>query len=149
MEMNRKKQRVLIAGGGSTYTAGIVTMLLENMDRFPIESIKLYDNNEERQRKVAEACAIIAREKNPEVKFSYTTDPEEAFYTVPYEYKVTALDINKNPIKVLVHRKIDENQGCEIVRTDVKHYLRFTYLYKYEENTKREWLHIVNDKEWY
>lgn len=87
--------------------------------------------------------------KDPEEFRSIITDPEEAFYTVPYEYKVTALDINKNPIKVLVHRKIDENQGCEIVRTDVKHYLRFTYLYKYEENTKREWLHIVNDKEWY
>ncbi|MGO0807282.1 family 4 glycosyl hydrolase [Clostridioides difficile] len=41
--------------------------------------MKLYDNNDERQRKVAEACAIIVREKNPEIKFSYTTNPEEAF----------------------------------------------------------------------
>ncbi len=48
---------------GSTYTAGIVTMLIESVDKFPIESIKLYDNNDERQRKVAEACAIIVREK--------------------------------------------------------------------------------------
>ena len=87
--------------------------------------------------------------KDPEEFRSIITDPDEEFYTLPYEYKITALDINKNPIKVLVHRKIDENQGYEIVRTDVKHYLRFTYLYKYEENTKREWLHIVNDKEWY
>lgn len=82
--MERKRQRILIAGGGSTYTAGIVTMLIESIDKFPIESIKLYDNNDERQRKVAEACAIIVREKNPEVKFSYTTNPEEAFTDIDF-----------------------------------------------------------------
>ena len=50
-------------------------MLIESVAKFPIESIKLYDNNDDRQRKVAEACAIIVREKNPEIKFSYTTNP--------------------------------------------------------------------------
>lgn len=39
-------------------------MLIESVAKFPIESIKLYDNNDERQRKVAEACAIIVREKS-------------------------------------------------------------------------------------
>ncbi len=82
--MNREKQRIVIVGGGSTYTAGIVTMLLENMDLFPIESIKLYDNNEERQRKIAEACAIIVKELHPEVAFSYTTDPKTAFTNVDF-----------------------------------------------------------------
>ncbi|AMC92996.1 6-phospho-alpha-glucosidase [Erysipelothrix larvae] len=82
--MNRKKQRVLLAGGGSTYTAGIVTMLLENTEKFPIESIVLYDNNKQRQHPVAEACKIIVSEKNPSVKFSYTTDPVEAFTDVDF-----------------------------------------------------------------
>lgn len=82
--MERKRQRILIAGGGSTYTAGIVTMLIESVAKFPIESIKLYDNNDDRQRKVAEACAIIVREKNPEIKFSYTTNPEEAFTDIDF-----------------------------------------------------------------
>ena len=82
--MERKKQRVLIAGGGSTYTAGIVTMLIESRDQFPIESITLYDNNEERQRKVAEACKIICREKGPDIEFSYTTDPQTAFTNVDF-----------------------------------------------------------------
>ena len=31
-----KKNSVLIAGGGSTYTAGIVMMLIENRDKFPL-----------------------------------------------------------------------------------------------------------------
>lgn len=82
--MNRKKQRILLAGGGSTYTAGIITMLLENTEQFPIESIMLYDDNEMRQKPIAEACKIIVAEKNPEVSFNYTTDPIEAFTNVDF-----------------------------------------------------------------
>lgn len=32
--MSLEKQSVVIAGGGSTYTAGIVMMLIENQDKF-------------------------------------------------------------------------------------------------------------------
>ncbi len=48
-----KKSSIVIAGGGSTFTPGIVMMLLEHADEFPIRQIKFYDNNEERQDKVA------------------------------------------------------------------------------------------------
>ena len=41
---------VTIAGGGSTYTPGIIMMLLENMDRFPLSEIRLYDNHHDRHR---------------------------------------------------------------------------------------------------
>ena len=40
---------VTIAGGGSTYTPGIVMMLLENMSRFPLREIRLYDNHHQRR----------------------------------------------------------------------------------------------------
>ena len=40
-----KESSICIAGGGSTYTPGIVMMLMESKDRFPIRQIKLYDNN--------------------------------------------------------------------------------------------------------
>ncbi len=79
-----KKSSILIAGGGSTYTAGIVVMLLEAMEEFPVRKIKFYDNDEKRQRKVAEACAIIIKERAPEVEFSYTTDPKEAFSDIDF-----------------------------------------------------------------
>lgn len=46
----KNKFVVTIAGGGSTYTPGIVMMLLENMDRFPLSEIRLYDNHHDRQR---------------------------------------------------------------------------------------------------
>ena len=51
--MAKKKYSITVAGGGSTFTPGIVLMLLDHMDRFPIRSIKFYDNDAERQETVA------------------------------------------------------------------------------------------------
>ena len=36
-----KSFNITIAGGGSTYTPGIVLMLMEQRDRFPVGTIKL------------------------------------------------------------------------------------------------------------
>ena len=47
--MNGKKFNVVIAGGGSTYTPGIVKMMLEHQEDFPLNSVTLYDNDAERQ----------------------------------------------------------------------------------------------------
>ena len=44
--MAKKKYSITVAGGGSTFTPGIVLMLLDHMDRFPIRSIKFYDNDD-------------------------------------------------------------------------------------------------------
>ena len=77
--MSDKKINVVIAGGGSTYTPGIVKMMLQHTDIFPLESITLYDNDAERQSILGEALEIVIREDAPEIKFSYTTDPEKAF----------------------------------------------------------------------
>ncbi len=70
----KKQSSICIAGGGSTFTPGIVLMLMENQERFPIRQIKLYDNNAERQNKLAEALGILMKERYPEVAFSWTTD---------------------------------------------------------------------------
>ena len=73
-----KKFNITIAGGGSTYTPGIILMLMEECERFPVGTIKLYDNLESRQEPIGKAVAILLRERHPEVKCSYTTDPEDA-----------------------------------------------------------------------
>ncbi|WP_312476689.1 6-phospho-alpha-glucosidase [Neobacillus sp.] len=95
-----RKFSVLIAGGGSTYTPGIVMMLLENQDKFPISKLKFYDNDPERQDIIAKACEIIIKEKAPEIDFLATTDPEAAFTDVDFvmahirvgKYKMRELD---------------------------------------------------------
>ncbi len=82
--MDEKKYSVAIAGGGSTFTPGIVLMLLEHRSRFPVGQIKLYDNDGERQKIIGEACGIYLGEHAPEIRFVYTTDPREAFEDVDF-----------------------------------------------------------------
>ena len=79
-----KKFSIAVAGGGSTFTPGIVLMLLENLEKFPIRQIKFYDNDAERQEVIAKACDIIIKEKAPDINFVYTTDPETAFTDVDF-----------------------------------------------------------------
>ncbi|MGM0301583.1 6-phospho-alpha-glucosidase 2 [Enterococcus sp. AZ048] len=79
-----KKFSVVIAGGGSTFTPGIVMMMLDNLDRFPIKKLKLYDNDGDRQGILGEALEILLKEQAPEIEFSYTTDPETAFSDVDF-----------------------------------------------------------------
>ncbi|MBE3570792.1 MAG: 6-phospho-alpha-glucosidase [Bacillales bacterium] len=101
-----KKFSILIAGGGSTFTPGIVLMLLDNLDNFPIRKLKLYDIDKERQDTIAGACEVILREKAPEIEFLATTDPEEAFTDVDFvmahirvgKYAMRELD-EKIPLK--------------------------------------------------
>lgn len=77
--MTQKKYAITVAGGGSTFTPGIVLMLLEENYRFPIRKIMFYDNDKERQEIVAKACEIYLKENAPDIEFGYTTDPETAF----------------------------------------------------------------------
>ena len=79
-----KKFSIVVAGGGSTFTPGIVLMLLDNLEKFPIRQIKFYDNDAERQEIIAKACDIIIKEKAPDINFVYTTDPETAFTDVDF-----------------------------------------------------------------
>lgn len=79
-----KKFSIVIAGGGSTYTPEIILMLLDNLDKLPLRAIKLYDNDDARQNKVAKACEIIVKEKDPSIEYLATTDPELAYTDVDF-----------------------------------------------------------------
>ena len=79
-----KKFSIVIAGGGSTYTPEIILMLLDNLDRLPLRSVKLYDNDGERQSKVAKAWEILIKEKDPSIAYLATTDPKDAYTDVDF-----------------------------------------------------------------
>lgn len=79
-----KQFSVSIAGGGSTFTPGIVMMLLDNADRFPLRKLTLYDNDGDRQGILGDALAIMMKEQAPEVEFVHTTDPEVAFTDIDF-----------------------------------------------------------------
>lgn len=79
-----KKFNITIAGGGSTFTPGIILMLLDHLEDFPIDTIKLYDNDGERQQTIADACEILLKERAAEVKLLASTDPKVAFENVDF-----------------------------------------------------------------
>lgn len=101
-----EKSSIVIAGGGSTYTPGIILMLLKNLDRFPLRKIIFYDNDEARQKIVADACEVILKQDYPTIEFIASCDPAVAFSDVDFvmahirvgKYEMRELD-EKIPLK--------------------------------------------------
>ena len=79
-----KKFSITVAGGGSTFTPGIIMMILDHHEEFPIRKLCLYDNDEKRQEVIAKACGILLKERAPEIEFRYTIDPQNAFTDVDF-----------------------------------------------------------------
>nr|MBO2482788.1 6-phospho-alpha-glucosidase [Bacillaceae bacterium] len=82
-----KKQRLVIAGSGSTYTIGMVMSLIAEIENFPLESLVFYDIDEKRQALNAKATEILLKEYYPELRsFTYTTDKKEAFKNADFVF---------------------------------------------------------------
>ncbi|MDF2675596.1 MAG: glvA, partial [Clostridiales bacterium] len=110
-----EKFSVLIAGGGSTFTPGIVMMLLDNLDKFPIRQLKFYDNDEKRQEIIAQACEILLKEKAPEIKFSYSVNPKEAFTDIDFvmaHIRVGKYDMREKDEKIPMKYGIVGQETC-------------------------------------
>lgn len=104
-----KKHSIVVAGGGSTFTPGIIGMLLDNLDRFPLRSIKLYDNDEKRQEVIGKALEILLKERHPEIDFVYTTDPKEGFTDV--DFVLAQLRVGKYEMRDR-DEKVPLKHGC-------------------------------------
>ena len=74
-----KKYKVVIVGGGSTWTPGLLKSLCEKKNEFPMEELRMYDINAERQAVIGEFAKILFAEEYPELKFLYTTDKAQAY----------------------------------------------------------------------
>lgn len=74
-----KKFNVLIIGGGSTWTPGLLKSMCVRQKSFPINRLVMLDVNAERQSVIGEFAKVLFKEEYPELDFSYTTDKEEAF----------------------------------------------------------------------
>lgn len=79
-----KEYTICIAGGGSRYTPGILKMLVSEKDRFPLKKVILFDNEYDRQHRVAEYARILMREYYPSCKIVDTVDPKEAFTGIDF-----------------------------------------------------------------
>lgn len=73
-----KTFKLVIAGGGSTYTPGIVKSLLVQKERFKLRELVLYDNNAERQNAVGVIVRHVVEMFDAGLKLTLTTDPRTA-----------------------------------------------------------------------
>lgn len=80
------KQTVVIVGGGSTWTPGILKSLTTHKKEFPLKKVVLYDIDEERQAIIGQFAQILFREEYPECQLLYTTDKQTAFENVDYVF---------------------------------------------------------------
>jgi len=66
---------ITIAGGGSTFTAGIVKSIALRREELEVDEIRLFDINKERQDKVAVVVDwVLHKELNTDIKLVVTTD---------------------------------------------------------------------------
>ncbi|NLJ31309.1 MAG: 6-phospho-alpha-glucosidase [Clostridiales bacterium] len=104
----RKEFKIVICGGGSTYTAGIVKNLLDERD-IAIRELWLYDNDEQRQNDVAVLVREVVKENRPELVLKVSVKPEEAFDQA--DFIMAQMRVGKLPMRV-VDEQISLKHGC-------------------------------------
>lgn len=78
---------ITIAGGGSTYTPGIVSALLSNRSKFPITEIRLYDINKSRNEDMKLIIHHLLNEKKrSDITLVVTEEPQKAFSNVDFVF---------------------------------------------------------------
>lgn len=82
----RSSNKVVIVGGGSTWTPGILSCIAKKKDSFPISRLTLYDTDKQRQAVVGKFGEIFLRENYEGLSFDYTTDKENAYTDVNFVF---------------------------------------------------------------
>ena len=103
-----KSYKIVICGGGSTYTAGIVKNLLEEK-RISIKELWLYDIDKERQDKVALLVNEVVKDQNPNIILKASTNPEEAFKDA--DFIMAQMRVGKLAMRVK-DEQISLKHGC-------------------------------------
>ena len=70
---------ITIVGGGSTFTPGIVTSIALRQQELEVDEVRLFDIDEERQRKVGVVVDWILKDLKSPIKLTITTDKETAY----------------------------------------------------------------------
>ena len=94
-----KEYIVVIAGGGSTFTPGVVKALLTKKNEFKLKELRVYDNDAERQRKVSIITKSVVDEMDSGLKFSQHTEPKEAFENADFIF--AQIRVGKYPMREL------------------------------------------------
>lgn len=78
--------KITIAGAGSGYTPGILLTALKHEREFPIDEIRLYDIDEQRNTDMGVIVDYLLKKEDKHVKLIVTTEPKEAFDGVDFVF---------------------------------------------------------------
>lgn len=74
----KKAFNIVLVGGGSTWTPGLLKALCKLKTRLPLNKLVMFDVNAERQAVIGEYAKVLFREEYPDVELIWTTDKEVA-----------------------------------------------------------------------
>lgn len=78
-EENKMGYKITIAGAGSGYTPGILLTALRFEKEFPIDEIRLYDVDSQRNADMGVIIDYLLKKEDRKIKLVVTTEPQEAF----------------------------------------------------------------------
>lgn len=86
--MSNKKLKIVIAGGGSTYSPGIFQAMLNSRNQFPFNQIVLYDIDKEKNDDMFEILRYMIQQNNltSNISIEQTTDPKYAFNSADFVF---------------------------------------------------------------
>lgn len=111
------KFKIVIAGGGSSYTPGIVKALLSNRERLPFSEIVLYDINEERLNRMYVIIKDLFSkyEVSDEVTLSASLDPKIALTDAKFifsQLRVGGLEMRQYDEKIPLKYGLIGQETC-------------------------------------
>src|SRR5690625_3401718 len=110
-----KKSRIVLVGGCSTWTPGILKAMTTHLEQFPIEKITLYDIDADRQKVIGEFAKILFKEEAPEVEVDYTTDKVEAYKDVDFVFcqmRTGGFDMREKDEKIPLKHGVIGQETC-------------------------------------
>ncbi|WP_236923643.1 maltose-6'-phosphate glucosidase, partial [Enterococcus faecium] len=114
--MMMKKQIMTIAGGGSTYTPGIVQAILNNEKRLPLSEIRLYDIDEERNMDMYLIVKFMLKRKGfSNIRIRATDDPKLAFTGCDFVFsqiRVGGLEMREKDEKIPLKHGLVGQETC-------------------------------------
>ncbi len=85
-KMMKNRYRIVIVGGGSTWTPGLLKSLCLKKEELPLSELILFDNDPERLAPIGGFAEILFREENEDVKVIVTTDKDIAYRNVDFVF---------------------------------------------------------------
>ena len=100
---------ITIAGAGSGYTPGILLTILNFKKEFPVNEIRLYDIDEEKNSDMGIIIDYLLKKRKESIKIIVTTDPKKAFEGSDFifsQIRVGGMEMRekdeKNPIEIWI-----------------------------------------------